>query len=163
MKNLKLAVWIFLIFLVQAVFSVFLEIGGTVPELLYVFTLSYAFVEKKPVNYITVGIVCAFLAESVSGGGINLLTYIVSIFMLIFVSGVIYKDIPLLILPLVFVFTMFKESVYYLLNRDVFESIKYADALKNVIIPAGVYNAIVALFMKKLLTVTVFPKRKRRR
>ena len=109
------------------------------------------------------GIICGILAETVSGGGFSLISYVVSVFLLVFVLKIIYKDIPLLIIPIVFVFTVFKESIYYILNAEAFESVGYINGLKNIIVPMGIYNGIAGVVIKKLLTLTVFSKKKRRR
>lgn len=163
MKSVKLAVWIFLLWFSQRLFSGIFEIKGIYPELLFVFSLCYAFLERKTEYSIWVAVACGLLAEVMSGVGISLLIYTISVLILILCMNYIYRDIPLLIIPVTLMLTFFKESMYYLFNRPLSDSIGFADALKSVVFPVMVYNAATSVFIKKILMCTVFSKNKKRR
>ena len=165
MKNLKLAVWIFLLWLFQTVFSRFVRIDGISPDILYVFVLCMAINEKKPSYYITIGIICGFIADAFTGGipGFYLLAYTCTVLLTVMMGEIIYKELFLIIAPVTAVFTFILNSIYFLINHTYLQEISYAAALKSIILPVIIYNTVVAIIINPLLKKTVYTEKKLRR
>lgn len=164
MKNLKFAIWIFLLWLVQSVFSNYIRIGGIAPELLYVFVLCMAMLEKKPSYYISISIICGLLADISAGGmiGFYLLTFTGSTLLLVGLGSLFYREYLLMILPVILLFSFAVHSIYYLINHNILNSLSYPAALKSIIVPVMLYNTAVGLLIHPLLKKSMY-KRSRRR
>lgn len=158
MKNLKLTVWIFLLWLVQTVFSKYIRINGVVPELLYMFVICVSLLEKKQYRYITVGIVCGIIADAIVKGspGFNLLIYTCTVFATVCFCEFVYRDIFFLIIPISAVFTFCENTIFYFITQNNLNS--YVSALKTVIFPVIIYNVAAAVIIKFLLKKTVYAR-----
>lgn len=161
MKNLKIAVWIFLLWLIEAVLLRFVRIGSNAPELLYVFCLCGALNEKRSSVYITVGIVCGILADILSAGifSTSLLIYTVSVVLLSALGEVVYKDFRLAPVIAVFLFTFLGNTAYYFLNLRLLGGASYLPAFMAVILPVMFYNSVAVLIINPVYKKTLCPKR----
>lgn len=160
MKNLKLALWIFVMWLVQVFFSGYLRIGGVIPEFLYIFVVCVSLLEKKPQRYITVGIVCGVIADAIAAKmpGFNLLIYTCTVFAVVRLGEIIYKDMFLWVIPFAAVFTFFKNTIFYFANKGSLGEIAYLAALKSVIVPVVIYNVVAAVVMMLILKKTAYAR-----
>ena len=157
MKNLKLAVWILILWLFQTVFSKYIRIDGVSPELLYIFVICTALTEKKPQRYITVGIVSGLVTDAFCGTvGFYLLIYTCTVFAVVWLSELIYKDMFFMVIPFAAVFTFVENSIFYLLNGS--GAMNYPTALKSIILPVVIYNAAAALIINFLLKKTAYAR-----
>ena len=162
MKNLKLVLWVFIIWLIETVFLRFIKIGGIAPDLLYVFILCLAYREREPKVYISVAALCGILAETTGYQciGFQLILFVCSVFLVVMLGELIYKNFFVLIVPISGVFSFAANSLYYALNSEVMNSLTYVKAIETVILPVSVYNAAVAAVVLFLLDMTVYKGKK---
>lgn len=165
MKNLRIAIWIFLLWIIQSVFLKYIRINGIGPELLYIFALCVAMYEKKPLYYVTVGAVCGTLAELSAGRmpGFFLIFYILSVLCTIGLKEIIYRNIFAFVIPLTAILTFFENSIFFFINHNVFESFSYTEAVKTIILPVVIYNTVLAVILKPFVKKTLYKKKLRRR
>lgn len=64
MKQFKLFLWIFALVLIRTVISVFFNIRGIVPDLLFAFTAAYATYEKSLRSVMWVTVICGVLSSA---------------------------------------------------------------------------------------------------
>lgn len=67
MRMFKLTLWIFILYILQTVFAGAISVMGTVADLLLVFCVAYAFMERSTVSAAGVIIVCSVLNGSAVG------------------------------------------------------------------------------------------------
>jgi rod shape-determining protein MreD len=165
MKNLKFAIWIFLLWLFQTVFLRFIRIGGIAPEMLYVFVLCMALNEKKPAYYISIGIICGFISDAFTGGtpGLYLLIYTCTVLAVAGIGEVIYREPVFMIVPVVLLFSFLENTLYFFVNHGALQSVAYVSALKSIILPVMLYNTVLAVILNPILKLTVYPKKRLRR
>lgn len=72
MRNLKIIVWIVLLFLVQTVLVNYIKIAGARPDLILPFVLCVALMEDSFKRSVTISVVCAVLAASLCGRNFTL-------------------------------------------------------------------------------------------
>lgn len=149
MKGLKIAIHILLIMLFQGVFLRFVRIFGIAPEMFFVYCVCFAYFEKKPTYFITVGAVCGLAAGIYSGGNIAffLVSYIVSVLGVSSLTELLYNKPYFFVMPLAFVFTYLLNTGYYFVYCSGLGGLTYAEALTAVILPAAVYNTAVSAAM----------------
>lgn len=162
MKNLKLVLWVFIIWLIETVFLRFIKIGGIAPDLLYVFILCLAYREREPKVYIFAAALCGILAETTGHQciGFQLILFVCSVFLVVMLGELIYKNFFVLIVPISGVFSFAANSLYYALNSEVMNSLTYVKAIETVILPVSVYNTAVAMAVLFLLDMTVYKGKK---
>ena len=67
MRTVKLTLWIFILYILQTVFCGVISVYGAVADLLLVFCLAYAFMERSVLSASTVIIICSVLNGSAAG------------------------------------------------------------------------------------------------
>ena len=67
MYNIKLAVCIFLVTVIDTIFLRYIEIGNIMPDLILVFVISFALSHKNPISVMTIATICGVIADSLSG------------------------------------------------------------------------------------------------
>lgn len=144
MKQLKLIIFIFVIMLIQTLVSVYINLWGVVPNVMLAFVIAYAVCEREMSYVLLSSILCGVMMSVISQREFFLI-------MLMFLySGVLAylsqnsrRKVQNSIRTILFViiFTFFGESIIYLLSNMEFS----VSALMGTILPAVIYNTIVAI------------------
>ncbi len=155
MRALKLALWIFFIYIIQNVFCAVISINGIVPDLFLAFVIPYAFFERRFKYTSRVIVICAILAGS-GVGRIFPMTVVIS-----GISGIgayafysYFRFLPGIIrTQLITVsasFLMFC-ALLFLSDAAVSAGLIFSDVLPQVI-----YTTAVSCFVYWLLSRTMF-------
>ena len=162
MKNLKLVFWVFVIWLIETVFLRFVKIGGIAPDLSYMFILCLAYREREPKIYISAAVLCGILAETTGHQcvGFQLILFVCSVFLVVMLGELIYRNFFVLIMPIAGVFSFISNSLYFALNSGIMNELTYVEALKNIILPVTFYNIAVAAAVLFLLDISVYRGKK---
>lgn len=158
MKNLKLVLWVVIIWFAETVFLRFIKIGGIAPDLLYMLVLCIAYREKEPKVYISMAALCGILAEAAGYQcvGFYLIIYICSVFAVAAIGELVYKKFFVLIMPIAGVFSFVSNSLYFVLNSNAMNGLTYTGALGTVVFPTLIYNIAVSVVILFLLDITVY-------
>ena len=157
MHNLRIAVWIIALTLIEAMLGTYIKVGEIMPDLLFVFVLCYA-VNKYSINStICISAICGVLADCLLGRIFG--TYF-SIFLL---SGVsiwlirhsIFKNSLWISFILIFVFCILGKSMYFVVNISVLKNTGYLYSLFRIILPESLYNILVSFLMLPLIRLTL--------
>ncbi len=157
MRKLKIALWIILLVLFEAMFGVYIKIGNIMPDLLFVFVLCYA-VDKNTINStITISAICGALADCLSGRifGTYLVIFLISAVLIWIIKESIFKNSMLVAFLLVFIFSVLGKSMYFVANISVLKDMGYLYSLFRIILPEAIFNTFVSIFFIPLLRLTL--------
>ncbi len=157
LRNLRIAVWIIILALIQAMFGTYIKIGDIMPDLLFVFVLCYA-VDKNSINStITVSAICGALADCLCGRifGTYFAIFLLCGVLIWLVRQSIFKSIILISYILIFVFCIMGKSMYFIANISVLKDAGYFYSLFRIILPEALYNTLVSIFVLLLLRLTL--------
>lgn len=157
MDKVKLFVIIALITLIEAVFSVYIKIGGIMPDLLFVFVLCYAVERYSISSTITISVICGVLADCLVGRifGNYLAIFSISAIMMWLIKDNILKNSLIVSFILIFVFGILAKSMYFLSNISVLKEAGYLYSLFRIILPETIYNTVISFVMIPLLRLTL--------
>ncbi len=157
MRKLKIALWIILLALFEAMFGVYIKIGNIMPDLLFVFVLCYA-VEKNTINStIIISVICGALADCLLGRifGTYLVIFLMCAVLIWIIKESIFKNSLLVAFVLVFIFSVLGKSMYFVANISVLKDMGYLYSLFRIILPEAIFNTIVSIFIIPLLRLTL--------
>jgi rod shape-determining protein MreD len=158
MKQLKLGVWIVLLLLFQTTISRYISVGGIFPDVTFVFIICFAVLEEKFSYNIIIPVVCGALIDLLGDRafGINVVAYSCSALICYGIGEQFFKQKLGFALPMVFVFSLLCESLFFLLHFAVLKEVSFVSSFVSVILPMSVYNAVVTLVIYPLLKLTVY-------
>lgn len=153
MQKVKIALWIVLITLIQSVFVPYIKIFGITPNLLFIFSLCYAGVSKDIKSVMIISAVCGAIADCMTGRifGVYVFIYLICALLIYLILEGVFSDNKLLFAVVVFVTTIFGETVFYLINIGVLKETKYIEALFDIILPSAVLNTLFSIMLKVIL------------
>lgn len=157
MRKLKIALWITILALFEAMFGVYIKIGNIMPDLLFVFALCYA-VEKNTINStIIISAICGALADCFSGRifGTYLVIFLICAVLIWIIKENIFKNSILVAFLLVFLFSILGKSMYFVANISVLKDMGYLYSLFRIILPEALFNTVVSLLIIPLLRLTL--------
>ncbi len=157
MRNLKIALWIILLSLFEAMFVPYIKIGNIMPDLLFVFALCYA-VEKNTINSsIIVSAICGALADCFSGRifGIYLVIFLICAVLIWIIKENIFKNSLLVAFAFIFIFSILGKSMYFVANISVLKDMGYLYSLFRIIIPEAIFNTFISILIIPLLRLTL--------
>ncbi len=157
MRIFKISLWIILLTLFEAMFGAYIKIGEIMPDLLFVFALSYA-VNKNTINStIAVSAICGALADCLPGRifGTYLVIFLISSVLIWIIREIVFKNSTIVAVILIFAFSILAKSMYFVVNIIVLKDMGYWYSLIRVIIPEAIYNAIISAIMLPLLRLTL--------
>ncbi len=157
MKNLKIAIWVFVLFIFQTVCINYVRVNGIVPDAVFAFVMALSMFEGDYVTALTVSIICGVFSGSLVGGNfaLEVILYTYStIFILKFRDK--SKNFPrvLKVVIVVFILSAASSAAGYFINSLSLS----ANALTRVFIPYAVYNTLIAIAVYLLLKYTVYSK-----
>lgn len=157
-KNIKLFVWIFLLVIFQTVMSRYIAIKGIIPDVVFVFIISFVVLEKKFSYCLSVSLICGLLIDLLSSRGIgaNIIAYSYSALVCYAIGEHFFKERLLFAVPMVFIMTYLGELVFYVLNYSVFKGIGIFELSELIIVPTTLYNAVITFIIYPLVKKTVY-------
>lgn len=156
MKALKLAFWIFFMYIAENVFSVLLSLGGTVPNMLLAFVTAYGFCEIRERRGVKTVLICAVLCASGVGRCFEavLILMVLSGAAAFLINGRV-KSMPKIICVTA---VAFSASCVTKLCESALDGGFNTGVIIGGVIPHGVYTAAVSVIIYLCLTKTVFKK-----
>ena len=161
LQKVKIALWIVLITLIQSVFVPYINIFGITPNLLFIFSLCYAGVSKNIKSIMIISAVCGAIADCMTGRifGVYVFIYLISALLIFLILEGVFSDNKLLFTVIVFVTTIFGETIFYLINIGVLKETKYIEVLFDTILPLAVINTLFSVILKVILKKSFKVKR----
>lgn len=155
MKNLKIFLWVLLLFIIQTVTANYIRINGIVPDIVFAFIAALTMLEGDYVCAVTVSVICGVFSGSLGGGSFAFETlYYTYSAVLILKFRDKYKNVP----------RIFKTAVTAFVLNTVFAVIRYfiknlslpASAVLHVFLPYGFYNTLIAAVIYVLVKYTMY-------
>ena len=157
LRNLKIALWIILLVLFEAMFGVYIKIGNIMPDLLFVFVLCYAVERNTIKSTIIISTICGALADCLLGRifGTYLVIFLIGAVLIWIIRESIFKSGLILSLVLVLLFSILGKSMYFVANISVLKDMGYLYSLFRIILPEAIYNTVVSMLFIPLMRLTL--------
>ena len=157
MRNVKLVIWFFIIFILQTVAANYLKVQGVRPDFVLGFAMCIVVMENSFNAAMFMGILCGVLTGALCGKNFpcSVLVYTYSFIILLKLrkKAVNLPDIWK-VLGYTAIITLIGETVSYLI---LYYSITYfTEAFLEMIIPAAIYNVVVALIIYPIAKRSLF-------
>lgn len=154
-KNFKLTVWVIILLIFQTVICRYIAVGGIIPDVVFVFAISFVVLEKKYSYCLAVALICGFFADILGGRGfgVNILSYTYSALLCYAVGEHFFKEKLVFAVPMVFCMTFLCELMFFVFNIKMFAASGFWHITKTVILPSALYNTVI--------TIAVYPLAKR--
>lgn len=156
MKKVKIVLWIAILLLLQVCLIQYIAIQHIVPELLFVFSICYAFHEGDEKLRLIVPAVCGAAVDLMGSQifGMNMLIYTLAAAGGVWMADIFYRSGIFFQFPLLFVLSMAAGSVYFVFNSSVFGEIGYGSIVWEIIFPTACYNLAAAVPILPLVRKT---------
>lgn len=162
MKNIKMAVWVFLLFIVQTVLINYIKIAGARPDLVLPFIVCVALMEDSYRSAMTVSLICAAAAASLCGRNFTL-SLLFYAYTAVAVFNTRPRRLPDFVKYLFYVLfgSLFLETASYIMLYSSFGG--FAGAFVKTVIPVAVYDMAGALVMYPFMRRVVYGKNLKRK
>lgn len=149
MKKSHLFVWIILLTLFNLVFSKYIEIANTVPDVLFAFVLCYAISAKRAGDVIVVSTVCGIINDCATGRVFGNYTaiYLICAVIAFIADDLLYKDGYLTGIGIVFIVSILGETIFYIMNISVLQDAGYLYSFFYIILPEAIYNTVISALL----------------
>ena len=162
MRNFKIFLWIFIVFLIQTVILAGIHAFGAVPSLVMVYVVCVMLLENEFRSAVTISIICASAMGVLSGR-----EFVITVLFYVYSSIIIFalRKKPRYVgnLPKAVVWTFLTsgimETLYYVLRTlSVNTDMLLYDAL-----PTAVLNAVLVLIVYPILKATMYKEENKKR
>ena len=162
MRNFKIFLWIFIVFLIQTVILAGIHAFGAVPSLVMAYVVCVMLLENEFRSAVTISIICAVVMGALSGR-----EFVGTVLFYVYSSIIIFalRKKPRYVgnLPKAVVWTFLMsgimEILYYVLRTlSVNINMLLYDAL-----PTAVFNAALALIVYPILKATMYKEENKKR
>ena len=159
MRNFKIGLWIFCIFLIQTVILSGIHVYNAVPSLVLPFVVCLALMEEDMLTSAVIGGICAFTA-----GAFTSHSYIITVLYIFYASMLIFalKSKPVYIHSVVkaFIWTFIVSGLMELIFRVLDAWSITADMLMYSVLPSAVVNTLFVILVYPLLKRTMYKEDK---
>ena len=157
MRNLRIAVWIAVLTLIESMLGTYIKIGDIMPDLIFVFVLCYAVMKNSINSTIAISAICGALADCLCGRifGTYFAIFLLSGVLTWFIGQSIFKSNMLISILLIFVFCILGKSMYFVANISVLKDAGYLYSLFRIILPEAIYNTFISTLMLPLIRLTL--------
>lgn len=157
-KNFKLAVWIILLIIFQTVICKYIAVDGIIPDLMFVFIVSFVVLEEKFAYCVAIPVICGFLIDVLSrrAFGTGVLSYTYTALLCYALGEHFFKEKLWFAVPMIFLATFASESVFFLFSVSAFKISMIFEALKEVVLPTAIYNTAVTFLIYPILKKTIY-------
>lgn len=162
MRNFKIFVWIFIIFLIQTVILSSVHIFGAVPSALIAFVMCVMLLENEFRSAVTISIICAVLMGAGGGRGFTV-TVLLYVYLSIVVFALRRKPIYIGNFTKTLVWTFIVSAIIEILFLPVREmsfeiKVLWLDAL-----PTAFFNTVIAAILYPMLKKTIYKEEKKKK
>ena len=159
MRNFKIGVWIFCIFLVQTVILSGIHVYNAVPSVVLPFTVCFVLMEEDMITASVIIGICALTAGAFTGH-----SYIVTVLYIFYASMLIFalKSKPVYIGRAVkaFVWTFIVSGIMEIIFRALDAGTVTTDALMYSVLPSAIVNTIFVIIIYPLFKRTMYKEDK---
>ena len=159
MRNLKIGVWIFCIFLIQTVILSGIHVYNAVPSVVLPFVVCLALMEEDMLTAAVISGICALIAGAFTGH-----SYIVTVLYIFYASMLVFvlKSKPVYIGKAVkaFVWTFVISGVMELIFRVLDAKVITVDMALYSVLPSAVVNMLFVIIVYPILKRTMYKEDK---
>lgn len=162
MRNFKIFLWIFIIFLIQTVIISRIHLFGAVPSLVMGYVICVMILENEFRSAVTISIICAFAIGALSGRNFSVMVlYYVYSSIIIFAAR--KKPVYIGNYPKVIVWTgiasvLLEVIIFVLRTMTVSTEMLLHDAL-----PTAVFNMVLAAILYPIMKKTIYKEEKKKK
>lgn len=161
MRNFKIFLWIFIVFLIQTVIVARIHVFGAVPSLVLAYVMCVMVLENEFRNAVTISIICAAAMGALSGRDFPLTVLFYS-YTSIMVFALRKKpayigNFPKAIISTFILSALFEVIMYVLRTMSVDMSVLTHNAL-----PTAVFNVIFVMIIYPILKKTMYKEEKKK-
>ncbi|MGN0107196.1 MAG: hypothetical protein ACI4A5_05825 [Hominilimicola sp.] len=162
MRNFKIFLWIFIIFLIQTVILSGVHVFGAVPSLVMAYVVCVMLLENEFRSAVTISIICAVAMGALSGREFTG-TVLLYVYCSIIVFSLRKKPRYVGNLPKAIVWTFLASGVMEIVY-DVLRTLSVStDMLLYDALPTAVFNAVLALIVYPILKATMYREEKKKK
>ncbi len=160
-RNFKVFLWIFIVFLVQTVIVARIHVFGAVPSLVLAYVMCVMILENEFRNAVMISIICAAVMGALSGRNFSLTVLFYS-YTSIIVFALRKKpayigNFPKVIISTFILSALFEVIIYFLRTLTLDVNILLDNAL-----PTGIFNAVLAAVVYPVLKRTMYKEEKKK-
>ncbi len=153
MKTFKIVIIVFCVLAFQTVINGYISIFGINPNfaLISVVVLSILYPDYKYMGIVAVitGLILDFITSGVFGLNTLLLLYVSQL--TCYFAKQFLNDNFMSVLLITFLGTVLFESIYYLFNSINYISFNLIKAFVRIVLPAGLYNAVISMIVYPII------------
>lgn len=161
MRNFKIFLWIFVVFLIQTVILSSVHIFGAVPSVVLVFIMCVAVLENEFRTAIVINGICAVVMGALGGRNFTEITLFYAYSSIIVFSA---RKRPRYVgnFPKTIVWTFIMSAILEILLFIIREMTIDVSVLLNDALPTAVFNTIIALILYSILKKTLYKEEKKK-
>jgi rod shape-determining protein MreD len=159
-KNIYIGIWIFLLVIFQTSVCCYWDIAGIYPNIIFVFVICFAVLEKSFAYCVSVPIICGFIIDSLCGYTMlyGVLFFSMSSLICYAVGEHFFKEKLVFAVPAVFVLTFASEFIYMIISGKISASYEIVNGVRNVILPLAAYNTVMTFVIYPLCRLSIYKK-----
>lgn len=161
MRNFKVFLWIFIIFLIQTVILRHIHILGAVPSLVMAYVVCIIIMENEFSSAVTISTICSFVMGALSGRDFIIMTLFyayTSIIVFALRKKPAYVNNGVKAAAWTFILSAVLEIIFFLLGNG-FLNVR---ALIYIALPTAVINTVIAGIVYPILKRTMYKEEKKK-
>ena len=162
MRNFKIFLWIFIIFLIQTVILARVHIFGAVPSLVMAYVICVMILENEFRNAVTISIICS-AAMGALGGREFAVTVLFYVYSSIIIFALRKKPAYVGNLPKAVVWTFLASGVMEILYFAIRTLSVNTEMLLHDALPTAIFSAVLTLIVYPVLKVTMYREEKKKK
>lgn len=162
MRNFKIFLWIFVVFLIQTVIISPIHLFGAVPSIVMVYMLCVMILENEFRNAVTISIICAVVMGAI-GGREFIVTTLFYVYSSIIVFSVRKKPVYMGNYPKVIIWTFIMSALMEILLFVTRTMSINTEMLLNDALPTAIFNSVLAMVVYPILKKTMYKEEKKKK
>ena len=162
MRNFKIFLWIFIVFLIQTVILARVHIFGAVPSLVMAYVICVMLLENEFRNAVTISIICS-AAMGALGGREFAVTVLFYVYSSIIIFALRKKPAYVGNLPKAVVWTFLASGVMEILYFAIRTLSVNTEMLLHDALPTAIFSAVLTLIVYPVLKVTMYREEKKKK
>ena len=162
MRNFKIFLWIFIVFLIQTVILARVHIFGAVPSLVMAYVICVMILENEFRNAVTISIICS-AAMGALGGREFAVTVLFYVYSSIIIFALRKKPAYVGNLPKAVVWTFLASGVMEILYFAIRTLSVNTEMLLHDALPTAIFSAVLTLIVYPVLKVTMYREEKKKK
>lgn len=162
MRNFKIFLWIFIVFLIQTVILSGVHAFGAVPSLVMAYMVCVMLLENEFRRAVTISIICSAVMGAIGGREFTV-TALFYVYSSIIIFALRRKPVYVGNLPKAVVWTFLASALMEILYFAVRTLSVNTDMLLYDALPTGIFNAALALIIYPVLKLTMYKEEKKKK